>query len=213
MEKTASVVGPRQKEQADPLSFDPLRFSASPVNKKAYERIAMITYLKPFMHRPFVIIPILTAVCWLISQKGCVLTPDVSPALTFADVGTSTSQLPAVSVEEGESAKPQSPHANSLSSEAKSRSLRQAGELLRKAAAALDKNERVALRFILQAIAILKHEVMQGITEPDYDHVSGELPTSHSNMLLWKARAMVPLIPEPSPSQFKTSTVIHDVLP
>jgi len=171
----------------------------------------MIAHPKAFMRRPFLIIPIFTAVCWLISQKGCELTPDVSPARTFADVGSSTSQPVADSSLKGESAQPRAPHPKSLSSEEqKSRSLRHAGELLRKAAGALDKNERVAIRLILQAIAILKREVMQGIDAPDYDHVSRQPASSQNHSLLWKARTMVPLVPGPSLSRFETPTETHD---
>ena len=203
------MVGPRKKEQTDPLSFNSLMCSAPAVKMKADERRVMIAYQKPFMCRRFLIVPVLTAVCWFISQKGCELAPDVSPARTFAGVATSTSQPVTVSAEKGEPAPPRAPYAKSLSSEAKNLSLRHAGELLRKAATALDKNERVAIRLILQAIAILKHELMQGIDEPDYDYVSRQPASSPNHLLLWKARTTVPSVPGPPLWRFETPAETH----
>jgi hypothetical protein len=62
--------------------------------------------------------------------------------------------------------------ATSPASDAKGRAILHASDLLKRAAGLLDNNERFALRLIHQAIAILKHEVVAGMGNSDYDRVS-----------------------------------------
>ena len=131
----------------------------------------------PFRRRIFTI-PILTAVCWMCVQKGCVWNPDMSPAHALVNTPAAvTEPVPATSRrDEG-----LSPHVFSVRKNggppgtdqgAPNRSLRQASNLLRQAAAMLDKNDRTAIRLILQAITLLKHEIMRGADGPGYDRIS-----------------------------------------
>lgn len=120
----------------------------------------MIATTTSVLGRPLLIISILATSVWLVAQKGCVLTPDVTPKpVTFAIRG-------------GEPALIQVHQSITQSSEPKSRSLKQASALLRHAADMLDKNDRRAVRLIRQAIAILKHEVIPGIDLPDHERVA-----------------------------------------
>ena len=110
--------------------------------------------------KPLLIIAILATSVWLAAQKGCVPTPDVAPkpvAFTLQEEGPALIQA----------------HRSfTHSSEPKSRSLKQASALLRHAADLVDKNDRLAIRLIRQAIAILKHEAIPGIDLPDHERVS-----------------------------------------
>ncbi len=110
--------------------------------------------------KPLLIIAILATSVWLAAQKGCVPTPDVAPkpvAFTMREEGPALIQA----------------HQSFTQSlEPKSQSLKQVSALLRHAADLVDKNDRLAIRLIRQAIAILKHEVIPGIDLPDHERVS-----------------------------------------
>jgi len=110
--------------------------------------------------KPLLIIAILATSVWLAAQKGCVPTPDVAPkpvAFTIREEGPALIQA----------------HQSfTQSSEPKSRALKQASALLRHAADLVDKNDRLAIRLIRQAIALLKHDVNPGIELPDHERVS-----------------------------------------
>lgn len=43
--------------------------------------------------RGWFLFPTVTVVCWLMLQKACVPTPDISPARTFADTAKTVTQL------------------------------------------------------------------------------------------------------------------------
>lgn len=132
---------------------------------------------QPSRRRIFAI-PILAAVCWMCLQKGCIWNPDLSPAHDLVGTGAVvTEPIPATS----ERNEGYPPHIFSVQKNlglpgthqgSPNRSLRQASSLLRRAAAMLDKNDRTALRLILQAVTILKHEIMRGADGPEYDTIS-----------------------------------------
>lgn len=139
--------------------------------------IIMLLPKQPFRRRIFTI-PILTAVCWVCLQKGCVWNPDLSPAQALLNTAAAVTEP--VPVPLGRD-KGLPPHIFSVRKDgglpgthhgSPNWSLRQASSLLRRAAAMLDKNDRTALRLILQAIAILKHEIMRGADGPEYDRIS-----------------------------------------
>ncbi|MDH4152158.1 MAG: hypothetical protein OEV01_00080 [Nitrospira sp.] len=118
------------------------------------------------------VLPLLLAFCWVLLQKGCVLTPDISPAQTPADSQASVaSPAPALAGEE-QLGGHQLPRGGTRSGDAGRPSLRQASELLREAATMIDNNDRTAIRLILQSIAILKREVMEEAPLFQYDRVS-----------------------------------------
>lgn len=131
---------------------------------------AMITFTTPLCRRLILSTPLLITGLWLFSQKGCVPEPDISslPASAYARSQPShTTDFPLAH----QSIAP--------SSRATSQSLKRAAALLRHAADILDKDERLAMRFIRQAIAILKRVIIPGINAPDHDRVfmpSGPLP-------------------------------------
>lgn len=57
--------------------------------------------------RRWILFPAVTVVCWLMLQKSCVLTPDISPARSFAGTAMTTTQLELVdTVLESETARP-----------------------------------------------------------------------------------------------------------
>jgi hypothetical protein len=130
----------------------------------------MFTFTTPSWRKLFLITPLLVMGLSLFSQKGCVPTPDISslPASAYAtSLPSHTTSFPLAH----QSIAP--------SSRATSQSLTRAAALLRHAADIFDKDERQAMRFIRQAIAILKRVIIPGITAPDHDRVfmqSGPLP-------------------------------------
>lgn len=126
----------------------------------------------PLFRRSFLMIPVLATGFWLSSQKGCELTSDSSPTLALADAGPEPiSQVP-FPIRRGEPALDLDNQSVAPASEPKSRSLKRAIALLRQAADMLDKNERLAVQFLRQAIEILRHGFTHGIDAPDFDQVS-----------------------------------------
>lgn len=157
-------------------------------------------YPKQSFRRRNVAILILTAVCWMGAQKGCVWNPDMSPAHALVNTPAAvTEPVPATS-QRDEGFPPQvfsvrrdggPPGADQG---APNRSLRQASSLLRQAAAMLDKNDRTAIRLILQAITILKHEIMRGADGPAYDSISSA-PFSSERQEYWRdTRSLLSLL-------------------
>jgi hypothetical protein len=144
---------------------------------------------QPFRRRIFTI-PILTAVCWICAQKGCIWNPDISPAYALGNTPAAvTEPVPATSTRDGGLP----PHVYSVRKDggppgadqgAPNRSLREASNLLRQAAAMLDKHDRTAIRLILRAITILKHEIMRGADGPEYDRISSA-PSSSERQESW----------------------------
>jgi hypothetical protein len=135
-------------------------------------------FTKQRFRRRIYTIPILTAVCWVCVQKGCVWNPDMSPASAFVNTPAAVTE-PAPATSRRDEGLP--PYVFSVRKDggspgadqgAPNRSLRQASNLLRQAAAMLDKNDRTAIRLILQAITILKHEIMRGSDGSGYDSIS-----------------------------------------
>ncbi|MDP2381489.1 MAG: hypothetical protein Q8N00_01660 [Nitrospirota bacterium] len=130
----------------------------------------MLTFTTPSWRRLLLITPLLVIGVWLFSQKGCKPTPDISslPASAYA-----TSQLAQTT------AFPPTHQSIAPASHATSLSLTRAAALLRHAADILDKDEHQAMRFIRQAIAILKRVIIPGINAPDHDRAfmqSGPVP-------------------------------------
>ena len=154
---------------------------------------------QPSRRRIFAI-PILAAVCWMCLQKGCIWNPDLSPAHDLVGTGAVvTEPIPATS----ERNEGYPPHIFSVQKNlglpgthqgSPNRSLRQASSLLRRAAAMLDKNDRTAIRLILQAITILKHEIMRGADGPAYDSISSA-PFSSERQEYWRdTRSLLSLL-------------------
>jgi hypothetical protein len=108
---------------------------------------------------------------WLFAEKGCVATPAASSVLGSTTTGAEQ-PLHAVSMGPRQSSRSATDLSLDRPSESKSRSIKRASILLRKASEILGKDERLAVRFIRQAIAILKHEAIIGLEGPDYDRVS-----------------------------------------
>lgn len=117
------------------------------------------------------VIPVLAMGFWLFAEKGCVATPDASPVLGSTTTGAEQ-PLHAVSMGPRQSSRSATDLSLDRPSESKSRSIKRASILLRKASEILGKDERLAVRFIRQAIAILKHEVIADLDGPEYDRVS-----------------------------------------
>lgn len=130
--------------------------------------------------------PILATVFWLFLQKGCVLTPDISPAHSITDMRPDSIEPAYVAVVKEELAESQViPGTTTQTVVTRSQSLRHASELLKKAAVMLEKNERIAVRLILQAIAILKEHVLRGSDSLEYDHVStGQTPSKRERWVV-----------------------------
>lgn len=118
----------------------------------------MTASTKPLYHRLFLVVPTLVASCWLASQKGCAHPPGVTPIHALA-VAESPAHMPIWRTTEL-SLRPNRP------------ALKQASDLLRKAADSLERNEPLAVQLIRQALAILQHEGISGIDPLDYDRVS-----------------------------------------
>ena len=131
----------------------------------------MMTCTISLCRRFFLVIPVLAIGFWLFAEKGCVATPDASPVL--ASTTTGAEQPPhAASMAPGQSSLSAADRSLDQPLESKSRSIKRAAILLRKASETLGKDEQLAVRFIRQAIAILKHEVIAGLDVPEYDRVS-----------------------------------------
>ena len=131
----------------------------------------MMTCAVSFCRRFFLIIPILAMGFWFLAEKGCGWTPDASPVL--ASTATGAEQPPhAVSMAPEQSSLSATDRSLGQPSESKTRSIKRAAILLRKASETLGKDERLAVRFIRRAIAILKHEVIADLDGPEYDRVS-----------------------------------------
>ncbi len=133
----------------------------------------MMTCAVSFCRRFFLIIPILAMGFWFLAEKGCGWTPDASPVL--ASMATDAPQQPRPATD-SQTSEQSSIFETDFSlgppSESKTRSIKRAAILLRKASETLGKDERLAVRFIRRAIAILKHEVIAGLDGPEYDRVS-----------------------------------------
>lgn len=143
--------------------------------------------------QPIFSAPVLMALCLLCLQKGCIWNPDIAPAQAAWD--THTTIVSGVSEQEGTAsgwnksdltrhhplltpvALPTLPKSGQVSTNP---SLRQASGLLRQAATLLEQNDRAAVPLILQAITILKQEIMQDGQSYEYDRVSlSPLPSTH----------------------------------
>lgn len=100
--------------------------------------------------------PLILTLCWLLLQKGCVLTPDISPARTLFDL-LACPTMPAPALRIGDQfLGHQDPYGDPRPSDTGSPSLKQVSALLRQAATMIDSHDRNALRLILQAVTILK---------------------------------------------------------
>lgn len=133
----------------------------------------MMTYTISFCRRFFLVIPALAIGFWFFAQKGCVATPDDSPALASTATDAPRQLRPTTGSQASEQSSILETEVSlGQPSESKSRSIKRAAILLRKASEILGKDERLAVRFIRQAIAILKHEVITERESPDYDRVS-----------------------------------------
>lgn len=138
--------------------------------------------------QPALSVPILAALCLLCLQKGCIWNPDISPAHAVWDTNRAvvSGQKPLTSeAEEVDSTRNYPiilrPVALPDTDQALiNPSLRQASGLLRQAATLLEQNDRAAIRLILQAITILKQEIMQDVQGSEYDRISlSPFPSEH----------------------------------
>ena len=132
----------------------------------------------PAFWRRIVSAPVLVALCWFCLQKGCAWNPDIPPAhVVMASDLVVIGQEPSTAGLSEEMPVLDPPAVQlfaSATTEQRStnQSLQQAGNLLREAASLVDKNDRGAIRLILQAIAILKHDIMREADGPEHDSIS-----------------------------------------
>ena len=119
---------------------------------------------------------ILVATFLLLFQKGCVLTPDISPAQTCPDGPAHRESTATPLTGEEEPFRLYSGQNNLPSSNSPHRALGEASQLLRQAAKMLDKNDRTAIQLILQAITILKDEVTRDTHASVYERISTQRP-------------------------------------
>lgn len=166
---------------------------------QAFQRATWRLYSTPPYRRRILTGLTLAAVSWVFLQKGCVLNPDIAPAQTVADTGAVAAQsVMTVAADDAPVSVQSLPNRQErrmprMDQGAPNKPLRQASHLLRQAAAMLDKNDRGAIRLILQAIAILKHEIMRGADGLDYDRISSS-PFPSERQESWEtARAALSL--------------------
>ncbi len=164
---------------------------------QAYQRATWRLYLMPPYRRRILTGLTLAAVSWVLLQKGCVLNPDIAPAHAVVDTGAVAAQ--SVAADEATVSAQALPNRQERrlphrDQGAPNQPLRHASHLLRQAAAMLDKNDRGAIRLILRAITILKHEIMRGADGLDYDRISSSpFPSEHQES--WEAaRAALSLL-------------------
>ena len=137
----------------------------------------MLSLQQTVRHR-ILSIPVFTALWWLCLQKGCAWNPDISPAhIVVAHDTVVTEQHPSTSWLSREVPTLDRPAGQLLAlvaveQHSTNQSLQQASALLREAAALLDKNDRKATRLILEAITILKYEIMRDADGPHHDRIS-----------------------------------------
>lgn len=123
------------------------------------------------LYRPFLMMPLLIIGFWSFSQKGCVPDPDLKPTPALAVAATPLApNVPPVEdpSNQGYLAGPDTPQSSGNTAQ----SLLRAANLLNQAASLIDKNERMAVQFIREAIAILKHDVIHALNAPEADKVS-----------------------------------------
>jgi len=134
--------------------------------------------------------PVLMVLCL---QKGCLWNPDVVPAQTVRVIHSTI--ISGVSEQNGAASgwiqtelMPYHPLLTSVALPTLPKSghvltnpsLQQVSCLLREAATLLEQNDRAAVPLILQAIRILKHEIMQDSQSPEYDKIAlSPLPSTH----------------------------------
>ncbi|MDH5641591.1 MAG: hypothetical protein OEY28_09880 [Nitrospira sp.] len=143
----------------------------------------------PALWRRVVSAPVLVALCWFCLQKGCAWNPDISPAHVVEAPGVVvTGQEPSTAGLSKEMPMLDPPAVQLLAlapteQRSTNQPLQQASHLLREAASLVDKNDRRAIRLILQAIAILKHEIMREADGPEHDRISSSPFSSDSDEL------------------------------
>jgi len=132
----------------------------------------MVTLTSSHNSKPILVIPLLVIGFWFFSGKGCATNPGLNPTTALALAATTVPQpLDPRRSQSGtpdhlpDQVAPQSP-------KNMTKSLTRAADLLKQAATALDKNERLAVHLILQAIAILQHDVIHALIAPHADTVS-----------------------------------------
>jgi len=121
---------------------------------------------------PIVAIPFLVIGFWFFSNKGCAPDPELKPTTALVLAATPIPQP--LDPRMSHSGKPDdlASQATPQSPGNTTKSLTRAADLLKQAATALDKNERLAVHLILQAIAILKRDVIHALIAPHADTVS-----------------------------------------
>lgn len=166
----------------------------------ALQKIPWRLYSTPLSQRLILTGLVLATVGWLCLQKGCVLNPDISPAHAIADTGAVAirsvmgGQAPETTASARSFQNRKERRPPRMDQGAPSRPLQQASSLLRQAAARLDQNDRRALRLILQAITILKHEIMRGTDGPEYDRISSAPFPSEQQESWQETQALVSLL-------------------
>lgn len=144
-----------------------------------------------FRRNFWILLPLLTMSLWLALQKGCEPALDRPPVPTAAVPEPWRAPLAHRLPERDGQPSTLVRHATGPSSEPNRPALKQAGTLLRQAADLLDTpdtNERLAVRLIREAIALLKQEGLSGIDSQDYDRVSspGAFSPEHNRARPWR---------------------------
>lgn len=117
---------------------------------------------------------------WCLTEQSCVPDPDFKPTTAYAEEGVA-SWIPEAAVDEGVVSSRLLDGRTEPLPGVTVRSLKQAANLLNQAAEVVDTNEGLAVQFIRQAIAILKHDVIRSLSMPDADHVTTTPWNSFSN--------------------------------
>lgn len=123
-------------------------------------------------HHPYYLLPIMALSVWIVSVIGCDQTPSRTPVRSLTTLGSQFAYSVQSPLKGDDRTPVFTPRITKPSAKPNRPAVRQAGMLLRQAADLLDTNERMAVRLIRQAIALLKREGISGIDAPDYDRVS-----------------------------------------
>jgi hypothetical protein len=121
-------------------------------------------------------LPVLVAGFWMFpQQKGCDWLPAAPPVHASTESSAREGTPQPVILAEERLTRVRTSRGASPDSDPRNRSIQRAGVLLKQASGLLEKNERLALRLIQEAIAILRHEVIRGTDEPGYDRTYAPL--------------------------------------
>jgi hypothetical protein len=144
------------------------------------KKASMISAARLSINKLILVIPILAAGLWLLSQKGCVPDSDASPDPVTSSAGSHLSGPDLGADAQRHRLNLLERVGHSGLSGTPRQSLRNAATLLRSAADILDRNELRAVQLIRQVIAILKHQVIPSLSTPEVALVPIVSPASNT---------------------------------